>query len=370
VIRRVSVAAAVGVALVFVATVWAGGSSPSCSLDPMTAAAGQVDALSGVAPFGGGALVIGTRFSGSVGGGLEATATADGTYDAHPIDVFGHRVVELDDVATDGSQAWAVGAFSNTAPVAAHWDGSSWSAMPIADPGPTEDGLSGVTAVGADEIWAVGRHQVGQDFVTLIERSKGTSWVVEPSPNAGSSDMLKDVASFGSHELWAVGWSEVGGSFRPLTMHRVGSTWTIVPTPPLGKDGILAAVAVPGPDEAWAVGWSGRGDDVRPLVERWDGNRWSVVPPPGRGRGALLAVATTPGGVVVAGRRTPPDGQPQPLAAFRTDATWSDASATIAGSAWLTAITVDDTGRVWGAGASFPSNAVVTGLVVTGCPQR
>jgi hypothetical protein len=366
--RRVSVAATVGVALVLVATVWAGGSSPSCSLDPVTAAAGQVDALSGIASFGDGVLVVGTRFSGAVGGALEATATPDGTYSAHLIDVFGGRVVQLDDVATDGTRAWAVGSLGDSSPAAVRWDGSSWSAMPVTDPGIGEDGLSGVTAVRDDLLWAVGRHQVGKDFVTLIERSRGTSWRPVPSPNAGSSDMLKDVASLGTRHVWAVGWSVAGERFRPLTMRLVGSSWKIIPTPALDGDGVLTAVTVRGPDEVWAVGWTGRRDDVRPLLERWDGQRWAVVPPPEEGRGALLAVATTANGIVVAGRRTSSTGQPQPLAALRTGGTWTDASTAVSGSAWLTAAALGADGRLWAAGSSFPSNAVVTGLVMTGCP--
>ena len=114
--RRIAVAGPAALALIVSFTVWAGGTDSACTLDQVTNATGQVDTLTGVAPFGDGALVVGTRFAGSVGGAMEATATADGTYDAHQLDVFGGRVVQLDDVTTDGSQAWAVGSLSDLAP--------------------------------------------------------------------------------------------------------------------------------------------------------------------------------------------------------------------------------------------------------------
>jgi hypothetical protein len=327
------------------------------------------DGLTAVAPFGEGVVAVGSRFTGSAGGALEATVTADGTYDAHLLDLFGGRVVQLDDVTVDGAQAWAVGAVADFAPEAVHWDGSAWSAMPIADPGPDEDGLSGVSAASPSQIWAVGRHQVGKDFTPLIERSGGTSWSMVASPDAGSSSMLQDVVAIGGGDAWAVGWSVTQQGYRPLIEHWNGSAWTIVPSPAPGVDALLTGVAAAGPDDVWAVGRVGRGETTRPLVERWDGTRWSVVSPPDTGSSILLSVAATPDGIVVAGRRSSGQTEPEPVAALRVGESWTDIAMSVAGPAWLNAITVDAVGRIWGVGASFPSNSVLSGLVVQGCPR-
>ena len=57
------------------------------------------------------------------------------------------------------------------------------------------------------------------------------------------------------------------------------------------------------------------------------------------------------------------------LVAFRSDETWMPASVPAAGASWITGIAIDRDGRTWAVGSSFPSNAVVTGLVVSGCVE-
>jgi hypothetical protein len=367
IIRRGLVAGAAAVLVVTAAVVTRSAGS-TCSLDQVTAASAASDTIQAVAPWGDGVLAVGSRFTGSTSGALEAIVTADGTYDARMLDIFDRHIVQLDDLAVIGDQAWAVGAVTNTEPVAAHFDGSAWSAMPIADPGPNEDGLAGIAVVSPSQIWAVGRHQIDEDFVTLIERSDGRTWRVVPSPNTGSSAMLQDVVAVGPNDVWAVGWSVTEKGYRSLAEHWNGSAWTIVPTPAAGVDSLLTAVAATGPNDVWAVGRTGRGDATRPLVERWDGSRWTVVPPPETGSAILLSVSATSQGIAVAGRRSDGQTEPQPVAALRVGDTWADITMSIAGAAWLNDIGSDASGRLWGVGTAFPLNATLSGLVVQGCP--
>ncbi len=239
-IRRGLVAGAAAV-LAVSAVVVTRSTGSTCSLDQVTAASAASDTLQAIVPWGDGILAVGSRFTGSTSGALEATVTADGTYDARMLDIFDRHIVQLDDLAVDGGQAWAVGAVTNTEPVAAHFDGSTWNAMPMADPGPNEDGLAGVAVVSPNQIWAVGRHQLDEDFVTLIERSDGRTWRVVSSPNTGSSAMLQDVVAVGPNDVWAVGWSVTEKGYHSLVEHWDGSAWTIVPTPAAGVDSLLAA---------------------------------------------------------------------------------------------------------------------------------
>src|SRR5579864_5164851 len=66
--------------------------------------------------------------------------------------------------ASSASDVWAVGEndADRETPYAQHWNGSSWSSVPIPLPGPSSDildgGLFGVSALSASKAWAVGWH--------------------------------------------------------------------------------------------------------------------------------------------------------------------------------------------------------------------
>jgi hypothetical protein len=367
-LRRGIVAGTAVVLASFSIAIVARGQGATCSLDPVASAAVPGDTLAAVAPFGDGVVAVGTRYSGSNGGALGATIGADGTYDARALDVAGGKATQLDDIAVAGGRAWAVGALADFSPIAVTFDGTTWRAMPIADPGPNEDGLAGVAVVSPKVIWAVGRHQIGQDFVPLIERSDGVAWRIEPSPAAGTSSMLRDVVAVAPDDLWAVGWSVTEEGMRTLVERWNGSAWSIMSAPSPGVDAILTDVAATGPSDVWAVGRTGRGDTTQPLIEHWDGTRWSIVEPPAAPSSVLLSVVATSHGIVIAGRASDGRTEPQPLAWILSGEAWTDLSFTVQGAAWLNAIGPDAGGTLWGVGTAFPENATLDGLVVRGCP--
>src|SRR5205823_5913477 len=81
----------------------------------------------------------------------------------------------------------------------------------VADPGPGLDALAGVAGLTPRLAWAVGRHDDGVAYRTLIERWDGTTWQRVPSPNVGSEpNSLNDVAVIGPDDAWAVGWHVAG----------------------------------------------------------------------------------------------------------------------------------------------------------------
>ena len=85
-----------------------------------------------------------------------------------------------------------------------HWNGTSWSVVKSPNVGSDSDGnvLSGVAAVSASNIWAVGSYSKG----SLIEHWNGTSWSVVKSPNVGSQfNYLSGVAAVSASNIWAVG---------------------------------------------------------------------------------------------------------------------------------------------------------------------
>jgi hypothetical protein len=214
---------------------------------------------------------------------------------------------------------WAVGYYrplpqANTQPLIEHWDGKYWTTAPSPNyaselSSPSGYGslnvLSGVAAVSASDIWAVGDFSswpTGQppgQTVTLIEHWDGTSWKRMTSPNQeslhfGPNNELTGVAAVSASDVWAVGEyspdlcapvSCVPSSnylSQTLIEHWNGTNWKIVPSPNKGGNGHLNGVGVISASNIWAVGGflvdSGAGPSPkRALAEQWDGTGWNII---------------------------------------------------------------------------------------------
>ncbi len=180
--------------------------------------------------------------------------------------------------ASASNDVWAVGG-SPTAPLIKHWDGIQWSAVPVPDVG-QESGLVSVVALSADDAWIVGFHN---HYENLTLHWDGTQWSVVPSPNLeGYGSYLYDVTAIGPNDVWAVGLYYLWNSnvTWTLTMHWDGSEWSLFPSPNVqGITNALYGVAAVSANDVWAVGTSHYYSD-HPLMEHWDGTQWSVVPSP------------------------------------------------------------------------------------------
>ena len=127
--------------------------------------------------------------------------------------------------ADSADDVWAVGTYedldSSDNPIAQtlveHYDGTSWSVVSSPDdsagspPAPTDNTLSGIVALSAADVWAVGSYNAGTSSApiaqTLVEHYDGTSWSVVASADASSAqdNALAQVAAVSSGDLWAVG---------------------------------------------------------------------------------------------------------------------------------------------------------------------
>jgi hypothetical protein len=112
------------------------------------------------------------------------------------------------------------GVRAGTGPVIVHWNGRSWRRVlspniPFSacyDLGGIE--LTGVSAVSAQDIWAVS--------VLRIEHWDGRNWRIVRSPQGASG-----VAAISSHNVWAVG----SHGYETLIQHWDGIRWGIFPSP-------------------------------------------------------------------------------------------------------------------------------------------
>lgn len=168
--------------------------------------------------------------------------------------------------AVSASDIWAVGSYFTGAPnqldrtLIVHWNGSQWSVVPSTNPATFSDNLNGLTVVSARNIWTVGSSQ-GQKTGehTLVEHWNGTSWKTVSSPNPQpNEDYLTGVAALSASDIWAVGdyaTSVPGQTIQTLIEHWDGSQWSIVSSPSPGTKNILHSITVvPGTQQLWTVG--------------------------------------------------------------------------------------------------------------------
>ena len=185
--------------------------------------------------------------------------------------------------AVSANDVWAVGSsHDNKLPsrtLILHWDGAQWSIAASPSPDTQFNELRGVAAISATDVWAVGyRGGTKSDtpIETLILHWDGSNWNQVPSPNIpGGANQLFGITAITANEIWAVGTA----AGAPLTMRWNGSAWNIVSVQRNGglSTEKLTAVSGTAGDDVWAVG-DGKGvftSQTFATIRHWDGARWT-----------------------------------------------------------------------------------------------
>ncbi len=147
-------------------------------------------------------------------------------------------------------------------------NGTSWTSVSIPNPTGGFGGvLSGVAAVASNDVWAVGssgfdNSQGAPVASTLIEHYNGTSWSIVASPNPTGGGALTGVTAISANNIWAVGHMGFGRGGN-LIEHYNGTSWSIVPSPSGGTS--IAAFSA---NNVYVVGGG---------IEHWDGTSWTTV---------------------------------------------------------------------------------------------
>jgi hypothetical protein len=184
---------------------------------------------------------------------------------------------------TSANDVWAVGVSHDglfpSRTLIQHWDGTQWSIVPSPSPADQLNDLRGVAAIAPDDVWAVGYHsgaQTQEPIDTLVLHWDGTTWTRAPSPNVvGGANQLLGISALSADDIWAVG-SGAGG---PLAIRWNGSTWSLVP---VRRDAgssteFLTGVGGATSNDVWAVG-QGKGffsNRAFASVRHWDGTHWT-----------------------------------------------------------------------------------------------
>ncbi len=193
--------------------------------------------------------------------------------------------------ALSPNDVWAVGYRDNSITpeqtLTEHWDGTQWSTTPSANTSITHTNrLLSVAAVSTDDVWAVGYSSVGTNTIgyanTLIEHWDGSQWSIVPSPNVGTrNNELWDVTAVSANDVWAVGYYQLpSGNQLTLILHWDGDQWSVIPSPntPDHFQNYLKGIAASSANDVWAVGISNPGS--LELALHWDGAQWSIIPTP------------------------------------------------------------------------------------------
>jgi hypothetical protein len=273
--------------------------------------------------------------------------------------------------AAGPSAAWAVGARSGSSngvdldqsfQVIMSWDGSRWR-LDRTPKIPGDTSLSGVVAVAANDVWAVGdqwaRRTRPHGDRTLIEHWNGSSWKVVPSPNGGPATPVRTAA--GVKEALSVSWLNAIAAISPRNIWAVGE--------------YDRALRSPKPKKTYRPDYR-----ARLLSEHWNGRRWAVGPTPVMGPVAgpgglpegFDAVAADPSGQVLGVREFAASRQVWWLtgSAWTADDSWTPMYAP-----WAITITGHDDAWVMGwaterralAAAHWDGNQwLITGLPATG----
>ena len=153
-----------------------------------------------------------------------------------------------------------------------HWNGSSWSIVPM----PLEPGtnpnlkyvFNSIKANSPADVWAVGESvNVAEpgSATTLIEYYNGKQWSIVPSPSPGTGAVLTGVTtSNAANNVWAVGYYTPAGASaaQTLTLNWNGQAWSTVSSP------LVSAATTPGAAIVQAVGYSGASGAFNPLALR------------------------------------------------------------------------------------------------------
>ncbi len=174
---------------------------------------------------------------------------------------------------TSSTDVWAVGGRVpnlNDEVLILHWDGSAWTQDWV----DTMGLLYGVSAISANDVWAVGSTRV-ENGSTLILHWDGTQWSVVPGPGpTPDGAVLEGISAVSANDIWAVGtWQPHYGNQQPLILHWTGSQWGIVQAP--AGAGELRDVSAVSSNAVWAVGTDYSMSELLPLVLHWDGSAWS-----------------------------------------------------------------------------------------------
>jgi hypothetical protein len=181
------------------------------------------------------------------------------------------RDASLYDVdAVSAKSVWAVGTYFRRArsghhayqTLVLHWNGNAWRKLPSGNPGGIRhmNSLEAVAASPAGDVWATGSYHTSGGGRLLGEHRQGDSWRSVRMPPLRTPAVpepgLSSLSPLAADDVWASGWylDDDGMVDQRLVAHWDGRAWTLLPTPRIGTNNWLSGLAAVSSTDVWAVG--------------------------------------------------------------------------------------------------------------------
>lgn len=226
-------------------------------LDVTALAPNNVWAVGGYATVAGSSLKTQVLHWNGTGWGLKSSPnTPAGDNALHGISAF------------SPSNMWAVGVGGSGQTLTLHWNGGLWSIVTSPVAGSYSQLESVSTIPGTSEAMAVGYFRDGTRIKPLALLWRSGAWRVTTAPTPSTAAYFSGVTAVAANEVWAVGTT--GATDGPLTARWDGSNWAIVPGAGRGVSNGLSDVAAVGPDDIWAAGaYEDTGANTYSLIEHY-----------------------------------------------------------------------------------------------------
>jgi hypothetical protein len=149
--------------------------------------------------------------------------------------------------ALSPTNVWSVGSDKDDLLIAEHFDGAQWSAVPTPQVSEYFSVLNSITALSENDIWAVGAYQNTQGTVDsgLVLHWNGSGWSQEKSPNWGPGNqvVLRGISALSANDIWAVGDYGDSDTLQAVSQHWDGTRWSKAGIPRKGLATQLFGVA-------------------------------------------------------------------------------------------------------------------------------
>jgi hypothetical protein len=209
--------------------------------------------------------------------------------------------------APASNSAWAVGTTSGSSnALVEHWDGTSWSI--VSSPAFANVTPVAVSADSPNDVWVVGSAStgfVGAPSGPVALHWNGQSWNAIPGAQSGTGFTFTAVTALSPTNVWGAGHASTGGAYPKqiaTVEHWDGTSWSVLPNQFPANKGVgtsLSGIAAVSANDVWAVGDNGS----QTLTEHWNGSSLQIVnsPNPNFGNGLFGVTALSDGTVAAVG---------------------------------------------------------------------
>lgn len=256
---------------------------------------------------------------------------------------------------TSADDVW-VGGIAYTGSTAAmltlHYDGTRWTKVPT--PGGLQwPALLDIAAIAPDDVWAVGNQYTagGAGTENLAMHWDGTSWATVPTPDPSGQYLgLSSVSTVSSNQVYASGRvCETGeGPCAAEVLRWSGTVWRVVTKPPVSQ---IYRVSASAPTDAFGIGEKAN----HAYSAHWNGNRWRSLELPSTQYGERMYDVSDGGAHAAWAVGARLDNQGYAAGAYvvrRSNSKWQRVTPAGEGTSYLDTVSADAADDAWISGGA------------------